>query len=128
MLRTPHPAGPRKRPEPFLGEPFELTKTRQPVSTTISAGVANSATAAAERCLVVLSVGPAWGPEPGQLGDERRKRKLMIRAEGGLVNPYRSSLLESHIAALSGDPEPRRARTCPLPHIRQANVHVMERV
>jgi len=35
----------------------------------------------------------------------------MIRAEGGLVNPYRSSLLESHIAALSGDPEPRRAHT-----------------
>ena len=52
----------------------------------------------------------------------------MIRAEGGLVNPYRSSLLEGHIAALSGDPEPRRARTCPLPHIRQANVHVMQGV
>ncbi len=74
----------------------------------------------------MLSVGPAWGPEPGRLGDERRKRISMIRAEGGLVNPYRSSLLESHIAALSGDPEPRRDRTRSLPHIRQVNAHVME--
>ena len=59
--------------------------------------------------LVVLSVVQLGGPEPGLLGDERRKRKLMIRAEGGLVNPYRSSLLEGYYATLSGDPEPRRA-------------------
>lgn len=50
----------------------------------------------------------------------------MIRAEGGLVNPYRSSLLEGHLTALSGDPEPRRAPTPPLPHIRQANVDVTQ--
>jgi hypothetical protein len=49
----------------------------------------------------------------------------MIRAEGGLVNPYRSSLLEGHFATLSGDPEPRRDRTRSLPHIRQVNAHVM---
>jgi len=58
--------------------------------------------------------------------DERRKRILMLRAEGGLVNPGRHPLLESHPTALSGSAEPRRAYTRPLPHIRQANSHVVQ--
>ena len=49
------------------------------------------------------------GAREGLLGDERRKRIPIIRARGGLVNPYRSSMLEDNRTALSGDAEPRRA-------------------
>jgi hypothetical protein len=126
--------GPKSRREPIFGEPYELIKTSQAVSIALSAAIAtfgdgcslgNSFAEPGWSCFPCVQLG---GPEPGLLGDERRKRKSMIRAEGGLVNPYRSSLLEGHSATLSGDPEPRRDRTRSLPHIRQVNAHVMEPV
>ena len=102
-----------------LGQPL-----RRPAIATFGDGcsLGNSFAEPGWSCFPCVQLG---GPEPGLLGDERRKRKSMIRAEGGLVNPYRSSLLEDHFAVLSGDPEPRRDRTRSLPHIRQVNAHVM---
>jgi len=52
-----------------------------------------------------------WGhpplPNGSQAFDERRRRNLILRAEGGLVNP-RPPLLEGYITTLSGGAEPRR--------------------
>lgn len=133
MLVTPHPAGPKNRRTPFFGEPSNITTTDLTLSTNwwrwqvgdpAPAGRKRRGNGVRRAWLVLLSVCPAWGPGTSLLGDERRKRNSIIRAEGGLVNPYRSSLLESHIRCSLRRPRTPARFHGTLPHIRQANVHV----
>lgn len=124
MLGAPHPAGPKAGESRFLGNLTSLVDhpgrvnhffgncPRFPRTTPTALARPPSHGDGIRRpdwssfpCVLLGS------PGAGLLGDERRKRKSIIRAEGGLVNPYRSSMLEDHLSALSGDPEPRRAST-----------------
>jgi hypothetical protein len=120
MLTAPHPAGslpanPTCRP--FLGEPFNLTKTNHALSSAFWVSTACRFATSTHRVasrdgvrkswLVVLSVCPTW--------------------EGWRVNPLGRQPVQDPcsraISALSGDPYPGARSAHPLPHIRQANVH-----
>jgi len=160
MLTAPHPAGrsPQVRPRrSIFGEPSKLIKTGCGMSSAFCASATELLWPASRRRPVALPGGIAaltettiverwlspratWscfpcvrlgGPEPGLLGDVRRKRISIIRAEGGLVNPYRSTATQSLCSRAIYRPL-RRPRTPArlrgsLPHIRQVNVHATYR-
>jgi hypothetical protein len=150
MLAAPHPAGrsPRFRPRrSIFGEPSKLIKTGRGMSSAFCASATFVPWPASRRrphraawrwcclgrqrlsgdgfrrratwsCFPCVRLG---GPEPGLLGDVRRKRILMIRAEGGLVNPIGRPCSRAIYRSLRRPRTPARLRGS-LPHIRQANV------
>jgi hypothetical protein len=118
MLVAPHPAGslpanPTCRP--FLGEPFNLTKTNHALSSAFWVSTAcrfatsthrvASRDGVRKRWLVVLSVCPTWEPGTGPAWGRTPKAKLNTTRRGLACQPswstaFPRSLLESYLRSL----------------------------